>query len=86
MDGSLLVSQSRSLSCSYVPSMSIQQDRNSMVCCCAACTLGIKHIEISICADSDDAASDDGTRSFSMQGKHGATNQGACMPAVEKQR
>ena len=51
MDGSLLVSQSRSLSCSYVPSMSIQQDRNSMVCCCAACTLGIKHIEISICAD-----------------------------------
>ncbi len=51
--------------------MSIQQDRNSMVCCCTACTLGIKHIEVSICA-SDDAASNDREMSFSMQ-EDGAT-------------
>ncbi len=93
MDGSLLVSQSRSLSCSYILTVSIQQAETArfvvtrLFC---SCTLGSKHIEVSICAvsdaESDDAASDDGEMSFSMQGKDGAATHAACMLATEKQR
>ena len=90
MDGSLLVSQSRSLSCNHSVEHehTTGQKQHALLSpgCYAACTLGNKHIEVSICADSDDAACDDGKKSFGVEGKDGATSRAACMPAVEKQR